>query len=66
MPGEGLLLAGGAFFSPHILLRVAPETDALRGAAADVDALQRVSDNTPELAADRVARREVDERLRCA
>ncbi len=62
-PNAGPLRDVEAFSRPELLLRVARETDALRGAAADVEALQRVQEETPELAGDGVARREVEERL---
>lgn len=43
----------------HLLVAVAPETDALRDAARTVAALERVEKETPALQGDRAARREV-------
>jgi len=49
---------------PDIVVCLARETNALREAAASVESLLRVQDETEELAQDKVAKREVDERLR--
>lgn len=49
---------------PDVVVCLARETNALREAAASVESLLRVQDETVELAQDAVAKREVDERLR--
>ncbi|MDH7568724.1 MAG: hypothetical protein QHJ73_03970, partial [Armatimonadota bacterium] len=45
--------------APNVLCIVAPETDALRDAAAEVVAARRVAEEVPELGNDRAARREL-------
>lgn len=49
---------------PDVVVCLARETNALREAAASVESLLRVQDETGELAQDTVAKREVDGRLR--
>ena len=48
---------------PEVVVCLARESDALREAAGQVESLLRVSEETPELSMDTVARREVDERM---
>ena len=75
--GDGLVLLcltpdpvgiGSQFLSrfvgrPDIVLCIARETDVLRDAALAVETLLRVKEETPELFLDKVAQREVHERL---
>ena len=48
---------------PEVVVCLARESDALREAAGQVEALLRVDEETPEISTDTVARREVDERM---
>ena len=48
---------------PEVVVCLARESDTLREAAGQVEALLRVDEETPELTTDTVARREVDERM---